>query len=141
MPLSSCVRCEKMFNKTNKAVCPACLPAEQDDYEKVREALQGHPEMSAETAAELSGVDLQCILRFLEDGRLETTEANKNVVCGRCGAPAISISKRLCESCLQKLNAELVTQRSQVQMQNKKRVEVGSAFNTKTKTSAVKFQR
>lgn len=140
MPLASCPRCESMFNKQDAIVCAECLPDEEADYEKVREALHGKPEMSTEMLAESAGVEVECILRFLEAGRIETMEANKGVVCGRCGGPAISISKRLCESCLQKLNSELNKQQSQVRLANKKRVDLGGAFRS-SGGSITKFQR
>jgi ribosomal protein L37E len=130
-----------MFNKVDAVVCPACLPSEEDDYERVRQALQEYPEMSAEGLAEAADIDLGCILRFLEDGRIETTAANSTVVCGRCGSRAISLSKRLCESCLQKLNAELTSQQGQIQLTKKKRVEVGTAFNMSNKSGPIKYQR
>lgn len=141
MALSTCPRCDKLFNKGDAVVCPVCLPDEEDDYERVRQALQDNPEMSAEDLAGAADIELKCILRFLEDGRIETTAANKTVVCGRCGAPAISLSKRLCESCLQKLNAELTMQQGEIQLTKKKRVEVGTAFNVTSKRGPIKYQR
>lgn len=130
-----------MFDKGKTAICPACLPVEEADYEKVRQGLQDHPEMNAEDLAASVGVDMKCIMRFLDDGRIETTAANAAVVCGRCGAPAISISKRLCKSCLNRLDAELTTQVSQISLGKKKNMEVGSSFKTGGNSSTVKFQR
>ena len=141
MPLSACPRCEKVFNKRDSVVCPECLTGENEDYEKVREFLQGNPTISAEDLAEEVGVELTCILRFLEDGRIETTAANKSVVCGRCGAAAISLSKRLCESCLQRLNSEITLQQSKIELGTKKRVEVGTDLGKSDKSAAVNFQR
>lgn len=143
MPLSACPRCEKVFNKGKgeSVVCPECLPSENEDYENVREYLQSNPTVSAESLAEEVGIELTCILRFLEDGRIETTAANKSVMCGRCGAPAISLSKRLCESCLQRLNSEINLQQSKIELGTKKRVEVGTDLAKRDKSAAIKFQR
>jgi uncharacterized C2H2 Zn-finger protein len=141
MPLSTCPRCEKLFNKQSGNVCPSCLPLEDDDYEKVRAGLSRHPEASAEALADLVEVDFKCIARFLEAGRLETSDVNKAVRCGRCGAPGISISKRLCEACLQKLNAELANQRSQIQLPQKKKLEIGNTGKTSEASGAVKYKR
>jgi len=139
--LSTCPRCEKLFNKGDAVVCSSCLPVEEDDYERVRQTLQESPELSAENVAEAAEIDLACILRFLHEGRIETTAANSTVVCGRCGASGISLSKRLCESCLQKLNAELTSQQGQINLTKKKRVEVGSNFNANNRNGPIKFQR
>jgi len=141
MPLSTCPRCDKLFNKGDAVVCSSCLPLEEDDYERVRQTMQDNPELSAEGVADAACIDVKCILRFLESGRIETTAANKSIVCGRCGAPAISLAKRLCESCLHKLNAELTAQQSHIQLNKKKRVEVGAAFNVRAEGGAVKYQR
>ncbi len=140
MALSKCIRCETLFDKGATSVCDTCLPLEEADYEKVRQGLQEHPDMGAEALAFEVGVDLRCILRFLESGRIETTAANSTVVCGRCGAPAISLSKRLCEACLHKLDSELTKQQGQIQLGKKKRLESSSAPSPST-SGVVKFQR
>ena len=130
MALASCQRCKKLFEKFRSSICPACDQAEEDDYETIRQALVEHPNQSAEQLAEDTGISIDCVLRLLAQGRIETTAANKGVKCGRCGAPAISVSKKLCEACLQKLNAELAHQQSKVKLPKKKSVDLGSALNT-----------
>ena len=130
MPLATCPRCKTLFQKEGgHSVCPKCVEGEDADYEKVREALEETPSQSAEQVSEETGVDLNCVLRLLDSGRIETTAANIGVRCGRCGAPAISISKRLCEACLQKLNAKLAAEQSKIRLPKKKSVEVGTALN------------
>ena len=130
MGLASCQRCKKLFEKIRNPICPACDQAEEDDYEKIRQALVEHPNQTAEQLAEGTGITIDCVLRLLAQGRIETTAANKGVKCGRCGAPAISVSKKLCEACLQKLNAELAQQQGKLRLPKKKSVEIGTALNT-----------
>jgi ribosomal protein L37E len=147
MALASCQRCKKLFEKIHGPVCPNCEDLEDEDYEKIRQALVDHPNSSAEQLAEVTGVTIDCVMRLLAQGRIETTEANKGVKCGRCGAPAISVSKRLCESCLQKLNAELARQQGKLKLPKKKNLVVGTALNTfdfekeKDGKGGTKFQR
>lgn len=129
MPISKCDRCGKIFDKVRAPICPACEPLEEEDYETVRKALVEKPGQSAEDLAEATGVTLECVLRLLSSGRIETTSANLGVKCGRCGAPAISISKKLCESCLQKLNADLALQQSKIKLPKRKGIELGTALN------------
>ncbi|MBX7257649.1 MAG: hypothetical protein K1Y02_14915 [Candidatus Hydrogenedentes bacterium] len=129
MPIAKCDRCGKIFDKVRSSICPACEPLEEDDYEIVRKALVEKPGQSAEDIAEQTGVGLDCVLRLLASGRIETTSANLGIKCGRCGAPAISISKKLCESCLQKLNAEIAIQQSKIKLPKRKGIELGTALN------------
>ena len=121
MPLATCPRCKSLFQKEgSQSVCPKCLDGEDADYEKVRAALEDKPNQSTEQVSEETGVDIECVLRLLDSGRIETTAANVGVKCGQCGAPAISISKRLCEGCLQKLNAKLAVEQSKIKLPDKR---------------------
>lgn len=145
MALASCQRCKKLFEKVRNPICPNCEDLEEEDYEKIRQALVEHPGSSAEQLSDETGVSIDCVLRLLAEGRIETTAANKGVKCGRCGAPAISVSKKLCEACLQKLNAELAQQQGKIKLPKKKALEVGTALNTfdfeKEKKGGTKFNR
>ncbi|HOQ90125.1 MAG TPA: hypothetical protein PLO53_09720 [Candidatus Hydrogenedentes bacterium] len=105
--ISKCPRCKKMFTKTgHQLVCAACEPHELADYEKVSDVLAQHPGMGMEAVAELAGVSPAVILRMLDSGRLEKQDQDQKYFCGRCGKPAISKSKRLCQACLMKLDQE-----------------------------------
>ena len=130
MPLAKCPRCECMFNKTTGPVCHKCQIDEDADYETLRRALEQHPTLTAQQLGELTGIELACILRLLDEGRIASTpELAAKAVCGRCGAPAISLSKRLCEACLQKLNAEVARAQASIKLAKKKRVEIGTSMN------------
>mgnify|MGYP005840636935 CR=1 FL=1 len=125
MPLASCERCGKLFSKTSLPICPKCEPAEESDYEKVREAIEKAPDRTAEQLAEDTGVDLACVLRLVETGRVRVMGASDQVRCGRCGAPAISFSKRLCQACLDKLNQELADEQAKIRLPKRKDVQIG----------------
>lgn len=126
MPLSKCPRCNKMFNKMHAAVCPACLSAEEVDADSVRETLDENPNLNAEQVAEITGVDIQVVLRLIEQGAIACiTELEGHTVrCGRCGAPAISASKRLCQACLEKLNTQVAVAQRNIRLGERKQVEV-----------------
>ncbi|MBI3117620.1 MAG: hypothetical protein HYZ00_02975, partial [Candidatus Hydrogenedentes bacterium] len=106
MPLSNCARCKQMFNKIGKAICPECEPAEEADYAKVRAIIDLDPNLNMEQAAEQAGVEIWVVNRMIDSGIITTVTASEKVYCGKCGAPAISMSKRLCEACLDRLNLE-----------------------------------
>lgn len=109
MPLSRCPRCNKLFNKpenAKNAVCELCSEEEQSDYERVREVLDQYGNLSAIEISEKANIPLEVILRMCNQGWLETSEPSETIYCGRCGAPAISKTKRLCEACLIELQRE-----------------------------------
>ncbi|MCC6152203.1 MAG: hypothetical protein IT367_00480 [Candidatus Hydrogenedentes bacterium] len=130
MALASCSKCKKLFQKVRKSICPACETAEEDNYEVVRAYISEHPGVNAEQVAEGTGVSIETVLRFIEEGRVEAQGAVSNVRCGQCGKPAISPTKRLCETCLGKLNVQLAQQQSKIRLPEKKDVDVGKALNT-----------
>lgn len=105
--ISKCPRCKKMFTKSgHQLVCPSCEPLELADYEKVSDVLAQRPGLGMEAVAELAGVPTGVVLRMLDSGRLEKQDQEAKYFCGRCGKPAISKSKRLCQACLMKLDQE-----------------------------------
>jgi len=120
MPLAKCPRCDRIFDKTKVPVCPRCESDEETDYERVRHSLATIPNQTVEQVAQNTGVAVECVLRLMADGRIQNSAANENVRCGRCGGKAISISKRLCEACLQKLNAEIARQQNKASLPPKK---------------------
>lgn len=134
MPLTKCLRCDKLFNKTTNPVCPTCQPAEEEDFDKVRDCVEKNPDVNAEQVAELTEVDLNVVMRMIDLGSISVVdlEAGK-IKCGQCGAPAISASKRLCQSCLQKLNQKMLKARKDIQFGKKKDVQVNE-MNSVRKT-------
>lgn len=126
MPLTKCPRCESLFDKVSFPVCRGCAEDEERDYEIVRDAVQDHPDLNAEGVAELTGVDLKCVMRMLDAGRIANIQIGMKVECGRCGKPAISMAKRLCQSCLDKLNREMMETKQKIRLNApKKNVEIG----------------
>lgn len=106
LKVDKCVRCGRLFAKLESPVCLACVPAEDEDFFKIRALLQTVPGLNAEQLSEEAGVDLACVLRMIDQGLVSQISMGDAVHCGRCGAPAISLSKRLCESCLTQLDRE-----------------------------------
>ncbi len=127
MPLAKCPRCNKMFNKMHSIVCSGCQTAEDSDSDLVRETLEENPNLNAEQVAEITGVDIQVVLRLIEQGAITCVSAleGHSIRCGRCGAPAISASKKLCQACLEKLNAQVAVAQRTIRLGEKKQVEVG----------------
>jgi len=130
MSLASCQKCKKLFPKIRKSICPACEAAEEVHYETVRKYLSENPGQNVEQVSEGTGVSIDTVLRFVEEGRVEAQGIASNVACGQCGKPAISPTKRLCQTCLEKLNAQLAKQQSRIKLPEKRDVDIGKALNT-----------
>lgn len=117
-----------MYNKAphmSTGVCPACQEDEETDFDLVRDALTEHPDLNSEQIAEVCGVAIDCVLRMLDTGALSNIDFNHKVKCGRCGAPAIGATKRLCQACLDKLDKEVAKMRNSIELKKKKVAQVG----------------
>jgi len=99
MALANCARCNGVFNKVSSALCPACAEQEERDFQIVSEALREHPGQTVEELAENTGVSKRTILRLIKCERIASDADLAGVKCGKCGAPAISLSTRLCQRC------------------------------------------
>jgi len=104
--MDKCARCGKIYHKIRSTVCAQCQDAEDADYEKIRDVLCYEPTLTPDQVAEAAEVELACVMRMINEGLITSVSLSEPAVCGRCGAPAISLSKRLCQSCLEKLSIE-----------------------------------
>ena len=104
--LAKCARCSKLFNKIVSEVCNNCQPDEDTDFSRIQDVLSRVQRLNAEEVAEEAGVGIECVLRMLREGRIDNVNQESSATCGRCGAPAISMSKRLCQRCLMNLDRE-----------------------------------
>ena len=117
MALVKCARCQSVFNKIRSPVCVACQEAEEQDFNRVREAVSARPVDTMEQIMESTGVSRACIQRMLDAGIVADVSLSGSFKCGRCGAPAISAAKKLCQTCLGKLDKELAKSRQGLQKQ------------------------
>ncbi|NIA12970.1 MAG: hypothetical protein GWP08_02730 [Nitrospiraceae bacterium] len=131
MPLATCPRCKKMFEKIRSIVCPKCQDEENTDYDRIRGVLDAQPNLNAEQVSVEADVDVQCVMRMIDEGLISNVEMKDAVKCGRCGAPAISRSKKLCQACLEKLNAKVIKTQAQIKLQDKKDVQVGERVHAR----------
>lgn len=109
MPLAKCKRCETLFDKHEDPICADCEPLERADHEIVREYLIENPNATAEQISGNTDVGLKSVLRLIDSGAIASVNlSNARAQCGQCGAPAISLSKRLCTACLDKLEKKML---------------------------------
>lgn len=107
MPLATCPRCKRMFNKVQTPICTACEPEEEQDYERIRDVVAENPGASMEAVAKMAEVELDVVKRMMDQGMVASTALSDKVKCGRCGAPAISAARKLCQACLDKMNLDM----------------------------------
>lgn len=113
MAIAQCPRCDQVFNKVSSLVCAKCAPDEEAEYARVREVMEDMKEHTSDQLAKEAGVEVECVLRMLEQGLIANV-ADRQVKCGRCGAPAISAVQRLCAPCLGKLETEVAKAKKHV---------------------------
>ena len=104
--LAKCARCDKLFNKIVSDVCTNCQPEEDADFNRIHDIISRTRGLNAQQVSEEAKVSVECVYRMLREGRIDNVEGEDSAKCGRCGAPAISISKRLCQRCLLNLDRE-----------------------------------
>jgi ribosomal protein L37E len=125
MALATCPRCKKLFDKGCSAVCLHCQADEDADFDKVRAVLDRNPNLNAEEVAEEAAVSVECVMRMISEGLITSVNLLEKVKCGRCGAPAISMSKKLCQACLEELNTQVAQAQGKLKIRQKKQVQVG----------------
>lgn len=120
MPLTNCPRCDRMFDqRPGHDVCDNCVPAEDVDMERISQFVSNNPDVSPADVASALTIDYQIVMRAVNAGRVAQVANLEAVRCGRCGAPAISHSKKLCENCLAELNAQLARERNNMNVPSK----------------------
>ena len=71
MPLASCPRSGKLFDKSQTPVHPDVMDEEENDYATVLDYLAEHGKHTKSEVAEATGVEEACIQRMIDWGRLE----------------------------------------------------------------------
>lgn len=108
LELKRCARCKRKFFRIDSPVCEACMPAEEEEFARIRDIIIHSPHANADKVAEQARVNLACVMRMIEAERLAHKLTTRKIRCGRCNRPALSASKRLCEECLTTLEHQVV---------------------------------
>lgn len=104
--LAKCARCKELFARENGPVCPQCWAQEEAEYGRIREIMEFRQGLTVPEVAVAAQVSLDVVTRMLDAGHLVHHAEGEAPHCGRCGAPAISHSKRLCQACLIRLDQD-----------------------------------
>lgn len=101
--LANCKECGTLFNKISTEICNKCLDIEEEEYQGVRKYLEENPDALIDDVVEATGISVEKIRKFLEEGRLTETKfvIESDIVCQVCGR-AISTGN-LCKFCAKKV--------------------------------------
>jgi len=113
MAIAQCPRCKAVFNKNSGLVCQKCNAQEEEDYEQIRAIMVEKEGCSVEEVAEASETEKSTVMRMLELGLIADIR-DDSFKCGRCGAPAISASRKLCQNCLGDLDRQVSKSRNKM---------------------------
>ncbi|WP_208587466.1 TIGR03826 family flagellar region protein [Gracilibacillus suaedae] len=106
--LANCARCDKVFVKITKSICPDCVKEDEKLFQIVYDFLKKRENRRATIPeiVEATGVKEDIILQFVKDKRLRSTQfPNISFPCERCGEPIAS--GKICENCQNELSSDL----------------------------------
>ncbi|WP_163578990.1 TIGR03826 family flagellar region protein [Gracilibacillus saliphilus] len=118
--LANCARCDKVFVKTNKSICPDCVREDEKQFQTVYDFLKKRENRQATIPeiVEATGVEEDVILQFVKDKRIRSTQfPNLSYPCERCGEPIAS--GKVCENCRNELTSDLRYQNEIEQVEQK----------------------
>lgn len=106
MDIRNCKRCGKIYRYDGFSLCSSCRRNDEVDFKKVKEYIYDFPGANISEVHEATEVDIDKIIGFLREGRLEVAEeGNLLLECERCG---VSITTgRFCDKCTSELQSEL----------------------------------
>ncbi len=109
--LDNCARCDALFVKTVRDVCPKCHLEIEQEYDRVAKYLRKRENRGANIhqVSEATGVSVKQITRFIREGRI-SIEGNPNMgyPCENCGF--LIRSGTLCDACAKELKREIEQQ-------------------------------
>lgn len=108
METKNCPKCGRLFTYVKNAICPECIKAEEETFQKVRAYLKEFPGHSITEISDATGVSPRKISKYLREGRLEVTEGIGNfLTCMNCGKPIHT--GKFCRECSTRLSKNFQT--------------------------------
>ena len=84
--LANCARCERLYNRIQLAICPACVKEEDGILLRVKAYLRDTPDASLPEVVEALAVDMTDIESLIEQRKLQlAANANLWLTCRNCG--------------------------------------------------------
>jgi flagellar operon protein (TIGR03826 family) len=105
--LRNCSRCGRLFGYAGRPICSYCVEEEEDEFKKVKEYLYDNPGSTVFEVADATNVEVEKIMRFLKEERLQVSSENPNMLleCEKCSRP-INMG-RFCQNCKNELHTSM----------------------------------
>lgn len=109
MEIRNCKHCGKLFNYTDKPLCPECIKAREEQFQEVKKYIRDNPTVGIAEVAENTGVTVNQIRQWIRQERLELAEpsADVGINCEGCGRPIVT--GRLCQNCKKQMKNALTS--------------------------------
>ena len=123
MELVMCEGCRRPFNYlAGEKLCPACMKAEEQLFQQVKEYLNENPGASIPAVCEATGAKKSKIQKWILQERLILGPNSPiTMVCENCGARIYT--GKLCDSCKKELRGDLQTLNNVNKMKIRKKEE------------------
>lgn len=107
MKLANCSICGKAFIRTSggRDTCLPCAREEEENYSRIFGFFAVNPASTAKEISEVTGIDLEIILRYARENRLRFVKADNTIHCEACGE--IIPCGKWCENCRGRLLGEV----------------------------------
>jgi|SRR5690625_2611381 len=105
--LANCARCNQVFAKTVRDICPDCYREEEQAFQKVYRFLskRKNREATLQEIVKATKVDEDLIIKFIRTNRLQTSRFPKlSYPCEKCGTPIVT--GKLCANCSDSILSE-----------------------------------
>jgi flagellar operon protein (TIGR03826 family) len=102
MNVENCPRCDRIFAKGIRDICPRCYQDIEQEYEICVKYLREYKQATMQELSEETGVSVSQITKFLREGRISMKNApNMSYPCDACGLPIRE--GNLCTPCRSRL--------------------------------------
>lgn len=106
--LDNCTRCDALFVRTTKDICPKCNIEVEKEYDLCAKFLRKRENRGStiHQVSDATGVSIKQITRFVKEGRI-SIEGNPNMgyPCENCGI--LIRQGNICDSCADSLKREI----------------------------------
>ncbi len=109
--LANCSRCDALFVKGMREVCPKCYQEIEKEYDKCARFLRKRENRGATIyqLSEETGVSVKQITKFIREGRISvSSNPNLGYPCENCNTPITS--GNICDNCSRELRREIIQQ-------------------------------
>lgn len=104
--IANCKRCDRLFQKTIRDICPSCIREQQELVGVIRNHLKKHPYATVPEVAQATQIDVEDIVDLIEQNALNLVDfPNFTLTCERC--ERVTQDGRFCNSCKEEMAVEL----------------------------------